>query len=41
VDNGAYGILVNQGFSQKISDLIISILSQILNNGVVMQTRNF
>jgi len=35
VDNGAYGILVNQGFSQKISDLLISILSQILNNGVV------
>ena len=36
VDDGAYGILIRQKFSQKISDLIISILSQILNNGVVM-----
>lgn len=35
VDNGAYGILINQRFSRKIPDLIISILSQILNNGVI------
>lgn len=36
VDNGAYGVFINQRFSKKISDLIINILSQILNNGVVM-----
>ncbi len=36
VDNGAYGVFINQRFSKKISDLIISILSQILHNGVVM-----
>ncbi len=35
VDNGAFGILEKEKFSKKISDLIISILTEILNNGVV------
>jgi putative nucleotidyltransferase with HDIG domain len=35
VDDGAYGILEKEKFSKKISDLIIAILSEILNNGVV------
>ncbi len=35
VDDGAYGILEKEKFSKKVSDLIISILSEILNNGVV------
>lgn len=35
VDNGAYGILEKEKFSKKISDLIISIFTEILNNGVV------
>jgi hypothetical protein len=34
VDDGAYGILEKEKFSKKISDLIVSILSEILNNGV-------
>ncbi|PIP37773.1 MAG: HD family phosphohydrolase [Desulfobacterales bacterium CG23_combo_of_CG06-09_8_20_14_all_51_8] len=35
VDSGAYKILENEKFSEKTSNLIISILSQILGNGVV------
>ncbi|MBS3758247.1 MAG: HDIG domain-containing protein [Desulfobacterales bacterium] len=35
VNNGAYRILQREGFSPEISGLIIQILSQILNNGVV------
>lgn len=35
VNNGAYKILENEKFSSNISDLIISILSEIMRNGVV------
>jgi len=35
VNNGAYKILINEKFASSISDLIISILSEIMQNGVV------
>ena len=35
ISDGAYNILENEGFSAEVSDLIVKILSEILENGVV------